>query len=212
VFNFFNRPRSCLKPTDPSFNYVFIESENDPKNDPVVVWYNGGPGAASMFGLFVELGPYYLNQDSFDDPRFNHTGVPQVQRNAYAWTKVGHCGHPASCPAFWALALTGGRNHHRVHRLQMPLPCLDRRPEPSCAQMANVIAVNNPPPIGFSYCDGGTKPNTGPGGDGYSCGPWNDALVAKVCSCWPRRSVIASHLPEASHLCDGSLLRPITPS
>lgn len=92
VFNFFNRPRSCLKPTDPSFNYVFIESENDPKNDPVVVWYNGGPGAASMFGLFVELGPYYLNQDSFDDPRFNHTGVPQVQRNAYAWTKVGHCG------------------------------------------------------------------------------------------------------------------------
>ena len=44
------------------FNYVFLESQNDPKNDPVVVWYNGGPGAASMFGLFVELGPYYLNQ------------------------------------------------------------------------------------------------------------------------------------------------------
>ena len=60
------------------FNYIFMESENDPANDPVIVWYNGGPGAASMFGLFVELGPYYLNQDSLDDPNYNKTGIPQV--------------------------------------------------------------------------------------------------------------------------------------
>lgn len=91
-----------------------------------------------MFGLFVELGPYYLNQDSFDDPKYNETGIPQVQRNPYGWTKV-----------------------------------------------ANVIAVNNPPPIGFSYCDGGKgspwgNGKTGPGGDGYSCGAWDDALVAKA--------------------------------
>ena len=39
------------------FNYIFLESERDPENDPVVVWYNVGPGAASMFGLFVEIGP-----------------------------------------------------------------------------------------------------------------------------------------------------------
>ena len=115
------------------FNYIFLESENDPANDPVIIWYNGGPGAASMFGLFVELGPYYLNQDSYDDPKYNETGIPQVQRNPYGWTKIG-----------------------------------------------NVIAVNNPPPIGFSYCDGGKGTNTGPGGDGYSCGPWNDASVAKA--------------------------------
>lgn len=111
------------------FNYIFLESENDPVNDPVVVWYNGGPGAASMFGLFVELGPYYLNQDSLDDPKYNETGIPQVKRNLYSWTKV-----------------------------------------------ANVIAVNNPPPIGFSYCEGGKSP--GPSGDGYSCGDWDDAKVA----------------------------------
>jgi len=115
------------------FNYVFIESENDPANDPVIVWYNGGPGADSMFGMFVELGPYYLNQDSLDDPKYNETGIPQVQHNPYGWTKV-----------------------------------------------ANVIAVNNPPPIGYSYCDGGKGPNTGPEGDGYSCGDWNDSLVAKA--------------------------------
>jgi len=38
-------------------HYVFMESENDPANDPLVVWTNGGPGAASYFGLFTEIGP-----------------------------------------------------------------------------------------------------------------------------------------------------------
>ena len=97
------------------------------------MYLTAAPLLRSMFGLFVELGPYYLNQDSYDDPGYNATGIPQVQRNPYAWTKLG-----------------------------------------------NIIAVNNPPPIGFSYCDGGSGSNTGPGGDGYSCGPWNDDLVAKV--------------------------------
>lgn len=133
------------------FNYIFMESENDPKNDPVVVWYNGGPGAASMFGLFVELGPYYLNQDSLDDPKYNQTGIPQVQRNEYGWTKA-----------------------------------------------ANVIAVNNPPPIGFSYCDGQTNAsNTGPAGDGYSCGPWNDTSVAKANAAFLRQLFADDgHFPE----------------
>jgi hypothetical protein len=115
------------------FNYVFLESENDPQNDPVIVWYNGGPGAASMFGLFVELGPYYLNQESLENEEYNKTGIPQVIHNPYSWTKV-----------------------------------------------ANVIAVNNPPPIGYSYCEGGSGHNTGPSGDGYSCGDWDDGLVAKA--------------------------------
>lgn len=132
------------------FNYLFIESENDPVNDPVVVWYNGGPGAASMFGLFVELGPYYLNQDSLDDPKYNKTGIPVVVRNPSAWTKA-----------------------------------------------ANVIAVNNPPPIGFSYCDGQSGPNNGPSGDGYSCGPWNDTSVAKANAAFLRGLFAKDgHFPE----------------
>ena len=49
----------------PHVHYWYIESENAPKEDPVLVWTNGGPGASSMFGMLVELGPLLVNEDSF---------------------------------------------------------------------------------------------------------------------------------------------------
>jgi carboxypeptidase C (cathepsin A) len=50
-------------------------SDNAAK-DPVVVWFNGGPGCSSMEGLFAEHGPYV-----FDD------GEDVIKPNPEPWNK-----------------------------------------------------------------------------------------------------------------------------
>ncbi|KHJ98480.1 serine carboxypeptidase [Oesophagostomum dentatum] len=59
--------------------YWYVESENDPAKDPVVLWLNGGPGCSSLEGLFIEMGPY----------RVNNFGK-SVSRNPWTWNRFAN--------------------------------------------------------------------------------------------------------------------------
>ena len=90
-------------------HYWLVESERDPKNDPLVVWYQGGPGASSMFGYLVELGPFWLTGESLAQRTAD--GTPRLIRNNFSWSTVANvlfvdfpapvgfsqCGSNASC-------------------------------------------------------------------------------------------------------------------
>jgi len=47
--------------TGKSYFYWLIESQSDPVNDPLIVWYQGGPGCSGLLGLFTEMGPLRPN-------------------------------------------------------------------------------------------------------------------------------------------------------
>lgn len=84
-------------------HYWFIESENNPSSDPVVLWLNGGPGSSSLIGCLQENGQMSLNDDSLTNKT---QGIPTLFHNPYSWNK-----------------------------------------------MANVIFLESPKGVGFSYCD-----------------------------------------------------------
>ncbi len=89
-------------------HYFFFPSQNKPDQDPVLFWFNGGPGCSSLLGALYEHGPFILN-DAFASLIYNQ----------YSWN-----------------------------------------------QKANVIYIESPAQVGFSYMDG--KAPT-----------WTDDLVAK---------------------------------
>ena len=55
-------------------HYVFAESLDSPTTDPVLIWFNGGPGCSSMLGFMQENGPRVIND-----------GEDYLIENEYGW-------------------------------------------------------------------------------------------------------------------------------
>ena len=89
-------------------HYFFFPSQSNTSTDPVLFWFNGGPGCSSLLGALYEHGPFLIN-DAFASLIYNR----------YGWN-----------------------------------------------QKANVVYIESPAQVGFSYMD--TKAPV-----------WNDDLVAK---------------------------------
>ncbi len=59
--------------------YWFFESSNQSQeNVPLIIWLNGGPGASSLAGLFLENGPFTMKDDGCLLP------------NPYSWNQRAH--------------------------------------------------------------------------------------------------------------------------
>lgn len=55
--------------------FWFFPSQNNPAEDPVSIWLQGGPGSTSFFGLLTENGPYNLNLDG------------ELELREYSWNR-----------------------------------------------------------------------------------------------------------------------------
>ncbi|KAJ9541209.1 hypothetical protein OSB04_027715 [Centaurea solstitialis] len=64
--------------------YYFIESESNPKDDPLILWIAGGPGCSSISGLLYEIGPI-----KFKEVHYNGS-LPTFTLRSGSWTKIAN--------------------------------------------------------------------------------------------------------------------------
>jgi len=76
---------------DLHYQYLFVEAQvAKPRDAPVLVFTNGGPGAASYFGLFAEIGPFYVSYASLKTEAYRKTGVPTLFLNEHSWSRFAN--------------------------------------------------------------------------------------------------------------------------
>ncbi|KOM40423.1 hypothetical protein LR48_Vigan04g062100 [Vigna angularis] len=62
--------------------YYFIQSDNNPKEDPLLLWLSGGHGCSSLTALLLEIGPLALKQEEYNG------GAPNLIVRNQSWNKV----------------------------------------------------------------------------------------------------------------------------
>lgn len=105
--------------------YWLVESPStrDPKSRPLVLWLNGGPGCSSVaYGAAEEIGPFRVGSDG-------KTLHPKL----YAWNQCNIFFSKSLAPLF-ALLFT------------IPIPICSL-----CLSVANLLFLESPAGVGFSY-------------------------------------------------------------
>ncbi|KAH7527847.1 hypothetical protein FEM48_Zijuj05G0010000 [Ziziphus jujuba var. spinosa] len=64
--------------------YYFIESENSPEEDPLVLWLTGGPGCSGLSSLLFEIGPLSIDLEK------SSWSSTILKLNPYSWTKLAN--------------------------------------------------------------------------------------------------------------------------
>ena len=64
------------------FYWLYPSKSGFKESDPLIVWFEGGPGCTDMMGMFYENGPY----------RIKHKGnaTIELELNKYSWTNFAN--------------------------------------------------------------------------------------------------------------------------
>ncbi|ESQ33621.1 hypothetical protein EUTSA_v10007570mg [Eutrema salsugineum] len=64
--------------------YYFIKSENNPEEDPLLIWLTGGPACTALSALAFEIGPLTFKTEGYNG------SLPSLISTSYSWTKVAN--------------------------------------------------------------------------------------------------------------------------
>lgn len=68
-----------------SLYFLLAESRGDKDIDPLIIWFQGGPGCSSMIGMYTEMGPYNFK---YNTGNIKNRGI--FTENKFAWNNNAH--------------------------------------------------------------------------------------------------------------------------